>query len=42
MCVIVHNEVYRLPVANYPDEVLSNCITKIFEYFYEEGFGGVE
>lgn len=42
MCVIVHNEVYRLPVANYPDEVLSNCITEIFEYFYEEGFGGVE
>lgn len=42
MCVIVHNEVYRLPVANYPDEALSNCITEIFEYFYEEGFGGVE
>lgn len=29
-------------MANYPDEVLSNCITEIFEYFYEEGFGGVE
>lgn len=29
-------------MANYPDKVLSNCITEIFEYFYEEGFGGVE
>lgn len=38
MCVIVHNEVYRLPVANHLDEVLSNCITEIIEYFYEEGF----
>lgn len=35
MRVIVHNEAYRLPEANYPDEVLSNCITEIFEYFYE-------
>lgn len=38
----MHNEAYGLPVANHPDEVLSNCITEIFEYFYEEGFGGVE
>lgn len=35
MCVIAHNEMYRLPVANYPDEVLSNCIIEIIGYFYE-------
>jgi len=31
----VHNEAYRLPEANCPDEVLSNCIIEIIEYFYE-------
>ena len=33
--VIVRNEVYKLPEASYPDEVLGDCITEIFEYFYE-------
>lgn len=33
--VIVHNEVYGLPEASYPDEVMSNCIIEIIEYFYE-------
>lgn len=35
MCVIVRNEVYKLPETSYPDEVLGDCITEIFEYFYE-------
>lgn len=33
--VIVRNEVYKLPETSYPDEVLGDCITEIFEYFYE-------
>lgn len=33
--IIVRNEVYKLSETSYPDEVLSDCITEIFEYFYE-------
>lgn len=33
--VIVRNEVYKLPEASYPDEALNDCITEIFDYFYE-------
>ena len=33
--VIVRDEVYKLPETSYPDEALDDCITEIFEYFYE-------
>ena len=35
MCVIVHNEVCKLPEVSYPDEALGNYITETFEFFYE-------
>lgn len=31
---IVRNEAYKLPESSYPDEVLDDCIRRIYGYFY--------
>lgn len=31
---IVRNEAYKLPESSYPDDVLDDCIERIYDYFY--------